>query len=293
MHFINNNNSVYCFVGCSRSAMATQKRCRPGQLAKVLKKIYFDIKSPGGFGGVQPLYREAKKSLTCYFTPAMVAKWLKVSQVYTLHKPAVKKFPRLPVVVDGPELQLQADLIDYLPLKAENDGYRYLLVVVDCFSRKAWVEPLKTKSASDVMVGLKLIMDRCGFVPEKFQTDLGKEFYNAPIEQYLTSLGVKHFSTNNAEIKAGLVERLNRTISTKLFRYLYHKGNRRWIDVIQDLITTYNNSPHRTLGFRPPDTVTKENADEFADVIYAKNKMRYLHKRIGTHTFKLGDYVRP
>ena len=173
--------------------MGNQKRCKPAQLGKVLKAIYFDIKSPGGFGGVQPLYREAKKRLTCELKPRMVAKWLRDAQVYTLHRPARKSFPRLPVVVDGSEIQLQADLIDYLPLKAENDGYRYLLVVVDCFSRKAWVEPLRTKSGLEVLDGFKAILSRCGFIPQKLQTDLGKEFYNAPMQQYLQSAGIQLF----------------------------------------------------------------------------------------------------
>lgn len=94
-------------------------------------------------------------------------------------------------------------------------------MVIDCFSRQAWAEPLKNKSGQEVVEALRAVFERCGFVLKSLQTDLGKEFYNQNVNDFLQSKDVKLFSTNNAEIKAGQVERLNRTISTKLFCYFH------------------------------------------------------------------------
>lgn len=211
--------------------MGKERKCKPVTYKKVFKKIYFDLSSPGGFSGVRQMYLEAKKHLNCKITQPMVENWLQSVPAYTLHKPIRKKFPRLPVIVAGPQQQMQADLIDFQSLSRFNDGYRYLLVVVDCFSRKAWVEPLKNKSGLEVAGALKILFDRCGLIPRSLQTDLGKEFYNQNVDGFLRTKNVKLFSTNNAEIKAGQVERLNRTISTKLFRYFTHAQSRRWINI--------------------------------------------------------------
>ena len=146
---------------------------KPKQLTSLLKKIYFDISQPGSFGGIQRLLKQVRSQTTKSVSEEDVRKFLEAQPAYTLHKPLRKKYPRLRFDVDGPEVQLQADLIDYHSIQDANDGFRYLLVIVDCFSRKAWVEPLRTKSALDVLAALKRVFERLGFVPQKFQTDSG------------------------------------------------------------------------------------------------------------------------
>ena len=70
---------------------------------------------------------------------------LEGSLAYTLHKPRRKNFPTAPVMVYGIDEQWAADLIEVQTLKSYNKGYRYLLTVIDVFSKYAWVRPLKER----------------------------------------------------------------------------------------------------------------------------------------------------
>lgn len=81
------------------------------------------------------------------------------------------------VLVNGIDKQFQADLVDMREYSADNDNVRYLLTCIDVFSKYAWVRCLETKTGQAVAEAFGDIL-REGRVPEKLQTDLGKEFYN-------------------------------------------------------------------------------------------------------------------
>jgi hypothetical protein len=65
----------------------------------------------------------------------------------------------------------------------------------------------------------------------------------------------------NDDIKAACVERFNRTLKTRMFRYFTARHTNRWLDVLQSLIESYNKSIHRSIGMAPND-VTRENSDQ-------------------------------
>ena len=78
-------------------------------------------------------------------------------ETYSLHRPRRKKFKRRLTYVPGPYHTLQADLVDYRAYNRVNSGYKYILVVVDCFSRFCWTRPLKYKRALDTSIALDSI----------------------------------------------------------------------------------------------------------------------------------------
>ena len=82
--------------------------------------------------------------------------------------------------------------------------------------------------------------------PEKLRTDKGTEFLNESFQQYLKKKNI-HFYTANNEPKAGVVERVNRTLKSKLYRYFTAFNSLRYIDVLQDLVDSYNNTYHRSI----------------------------------------------
>ena len=75
-----------------------------------------------------------------------VRDWLRKQQTYTLHKPIHNFFLRRKTVVAGIDTQWQADLADLSKLSKSNDKYRYLLCIIDVFSKCAWVVPIKDKT---------------------------------------------------------------------------------------------------------------------------------------------------
>ena len=109
-----------------------------------LKSLYGSFKTPGGFKGRESFFRYVK-SIHPQVTRKEINEFLLSSDTYTLHVPKrkPKKFRR--IFVKHPFYQLQLDLVDLLKYKKQNKGYAYCLNIVDCFSKKAWVFPLKTK----------------------------------------------------------------------------------------------------------------------------------------------------
>jgi hypothetical protein len=111
-----------------------------------LSSVYYDPKRPGGFGGVDRLYDDVKKEGKFAISRKKLKEWLMKQDAYTLHKPMRRHFKRNRVIVGGIDQQWQMDLADMQSMQKFNDGYRYLLVCIDVFSKYAWVVPLKNKT---------------------------------------------------------------------------------------------------------------------------------------------------
>lgn len=102
-----------------------------------------------------------------------------------IHKAARKNFLRRPVILKRIDDLWQADLIDMQNLKKYNNGYNYILVVIDCFSKYAWTEPLKSKNKEDVTHAFQHIVTVSHRVPVNLQTDSGKEFYSTTFQTFM------------------------------------------------------------------------------------------------------------
>ena len=135
---------------------------------------------------------------------------------YTLHKPRRRRFPTLPVLVFNMYEQWVADLVEVQNISKYNKGMRYLLMVIDAFSKYAWVEPIKTKTGKAVTEAFEKIL-KCakGRKPLNLQTDDGKEFYNSTFAALMKQKNIHHFSTSG-DTKASIVERFNRTFKERL-----------------------------------------------------------------------------
>ena len=180
-----------------------------------MREVYFDPKRVGSYGGVG-------------------AEWLSEQDAYTLHKPARRHFKRRRVIVGGIHQQCHADLVDLTKVKKDNDGMTFLLTVIDVFSKVAWCVPMKNKSAASLVAALDTTFSK-GW-PQTLQTDQGLEFLNKSVQALLKKHGIHHFSTHNAETKASVVERFNRTLKTRMWRYFTKHQTWRYIDVLQDLV---------------------------------------------------------
>jgi transposase InsO family protein len=222
-----------------------------------LRQIYRDPRDAGSFGGIDKLFRSAQAK-DLHVSRDNVKNYLKTDDVYTLHKPARKRYIRNQTIVGNIDRQWQADLVEKTKTSRHNKGTRYLLTVIDCFSKFAWVIPTKSKSGKDVLDAFqKLFFESAPRKPKLLQTDKGKEFVNSKVQSYLRSLGVKHFSTNS-EMKASMVERFNRTINSLIERYLTANQTERYIDVLQDLVNNYNHSYHSVIEMKPVDVKPKD-----------------------------------
>ena len=254
-------------------------------MADLLKTVYYDPASEGSFGGKNRLKEAVFNTTGVKLPDRQVSEWLAGEESYTLHKAARVNYKRNRVIVYGVDRQFQADLVDMSMYSKENDNIKYMFTCIDVFSKYAWVRVLKTKTGPEVASVFESILKE-GRVPLKIQTDRGKEFFNKYFQKLLCKHNIHHFATGS-ELKASVVERFNRTIKTRMWRYLTAANSKRYVDTIQDLVTSYNNSHHRSIKMRPID-VSRENEDTVFKTLYG---LKDVNDQI-VFKYKIGDTVR-
>ena len=113
---------------------------------------YYDLQKASAFSGAHSFQKVAMSPL----------KSLKSQNVYILHEPGRRRFPRRKTIAPGANFQMQADLIDFSSLKQYNDNFKYILVVIDVFSKKGFISFLKTKTSSEVIRAFEEVLPKVG-----------------------------------------------------------------------------------------------------------------------------------
>ncbi|XP_028404004.1 uncharacterized protein LOC114526613 [Dendronephthya gigantea] len=216
-----------------------------------LSSVYYDPKRPGGFGGVNRLYDDVKNAGKFRISRKKIKQWLMEQDTYTLHKPLHRNFKRNRTIMGGIDQFWQMDLADLQSIQKFNDGYRYLLVCIDVFSKYAWVISLKNKTGPSLVEAFKIILSS-GLKPEKIMTDQGTKFLNRHFRALKNEEDIELYNAYN-ETKASIVERLICTLSAKMWRYFTVKKTMRYIDMLPDLVNSYNHSVHRSIKMKPAD----------------------------------------
>ena len=165
--------------------------------------------------------------------------------------------------------------MDVSNIKDENDGYCFLLTCIDVFSKKAWALPLKNKSGKTVLEAFKKIVSDTK--PLRLQVDKGSEFYNKEFLNYCKTNNIRIYSTNS-ELKACVVERFNRTLKEKKYRYFTHIDSKKYIDVLDELVISYNNTYHRSIK-RTPNQVKKADEAEIFQNLYKYKKEKAINSQ--------------
>lgn len=221
---------------------------------------------------------------------------------YTLHKEYKRPRLRNPYYVHFKRQQVQADLIHVDDLAERNDGVRYLLALIDAFTRKLWVLPLPNKSGRTVREAFKQWLFVIEQPPRSIFFDRGKEFVNRWVTGLLRGRGIRTLFPKS-DIKAGTVERVNRSIQNLLYKYLSDRETFRYLEVLPDLVATYNDRPHRSLdGLTPNQAEAPQNTllvrdlhrrryDRLERRRAAKLRSARRHSRPATR-IQVGDTVR-
>ena len=202
-----------------------------------------------------------------------------------LHRPARKNYTRRRVVMRGLDETWQADLVDMSAYARYNNGYKYLLTIIDIFSKYAWVIPTRTKSGKDVTDAMISVFKK-GRVPRKLHVDRGKEFYNHEFKALMQRYDITLYSTFS-NLKASICERFNRTLKGKMWKQFSLRGTYKWMDIVNDLLLDYNNTKHRTIGMKPKDVTTRNSANLLRNV-YGRLRVNRTRKI----KFKVGEKVR-
>jgi len=140
---------------------------------------------------------------------------------------------------------MQSDLIDVSDISKYNEGVKYLLVVIDVFSRYVYLHPLKTKNALTVTNAMQNILTEINPKPEIIMSDQGSEFISLSFGNLMKENNITHELRPVGDHKSlGVIDRFVRTLRELINKYLTSRKTNKYIDVLKDLVYNYNNSYH-------------------------------------------------
>ena len=196
-----------------------------------------------------------------------------------LHKPIIRKFEKRKVYSTFKDNIWGVDLADMQLLSKYNKGIRFLLCVIDIFSKYAWVVPLKDKKGISIVKAFQIILKQSNKKPNKIWVDKRSEFYNAYFKKWLRDNDIVMYSTHN-EGKSIVAERFIRTLKSKIYKYITSISKNVYIDKLDDILDEYNNTYHTTVKMKPINV--KDNT-------YINTDKKINNKN---PKFKVGDHVR-
>ena len=254
-----------------------------------IEKSYEKIKNPGSFGGIKKIYDELKKNYK-KIKKDDVKNFLGQQDEYTLHKPIKRKFERNKVIVSDIDEVWQMDLVDMKAFQNENNKVTFILTVIDVFSKYAWGRMLLNKKAETVLDAIESIIKTSKRKPKKIHTDQGTEFFNIHSKKFFEKENIKHYYTKSY-LKASIVERFNRTLKDKMWRYFTSIQAKKYYDKFDEFFISYNSSYHRSIKMSP-NNVKKSNSDEVFKNLYDFDKKEGEYRTDVKIHFKKGDFVR-
>ena len=169
-----------------------------------------------------------------------------------LHKPIIMKFEKRKVYSTFTDNIWGVDLADMPLLSKYNKGIRFLLCVIDIFSKYARVVPLKDKKGISIVKAFQIILKQSNKKTNKIWVDKGSEFYNAYFKKWLRDNDIVMYSTHN-EGKPVIVERFIKTLKSKIYKYMTSISENVYIDKLDDIVDEYNNTYHTTIKMKPID----------------------------------------
>ena len=151
-----------------------------------------------------------------------------------------------------------------------NEGIRFLLCVIDNFSKYAWVVPLKDKKGISIAAAFQSILKQSNRKQNNSWVDKSSEFYNASFKKWLRDNDIVMYSPNN-ERKSVVAERF---IRSKIYKYMTSISKNVYIDKLDDIVDEYNSTYHTAIKLKPIDVkdntyinTDKETNDKVGDSV--------------------------
>ena len=249
---------------------------------KELKRKYLKAGDPLYMAGIQRIKNHYKKKLSIDEIRDFLAK----SRTYTIHY-EFKNTIHNPYYIRRLREMIQIDLIEITKISESNNGYKYILVAIDCFSRFVWARLLMSKKADEVLSSLKDILEETGKV-ESICSDRGKEFVNSKMKKFLSDKGIKLIHPYTST-HAHFVERVQATLQSLIYKHITRKNDFKFYDKLQDFVKTYNKRKHRMTKLSPSEGDKKENSLHIQEM---QEDYRRKIKPTEKVKFEVGDQVR-
>ena len=248
---------------------------------KILKNRAFDIAKDPKYDGYQ---RGLASMVYKFFDKKSSESGVKLippneQLANELHKPSIRKFEKRKVYSTFKDNIWAVHLADMQLLGKYNKGIRFLLCVIDIFSKYAWVVPLKDKKGISIVEAFQIILKQSNRKPNKIWVDKGSEFYNTYFKKWLGDNNIVEYSTHN-EGKSVVAERFIRTLKGKIYKYMTSISKNVYIDKLDNIVDEYNNKYYTTIKMKPIDV--KDNT--------YSNASKEINNK--DPKFKVDDHVR-
>ena len=262
-------------------------------IEKDLKVNYNIPGHPIAFSGINNVYDYYKGKISYN----KIKEILSGVENYTLHR-EYKRGQRNPSYSHFKRNQWQMDLVDIQELAEANNNIRYLLTVIDTFTRFAWARLLKNKRGATVLEAFKSIMQSCVDKPKSISCDRGTEFHNEQFKKYCIENEIVLY-TPDSSIHGAYIERFNRTLQSLIYKFMTENETHRFIDklnpdgtltnIFTQLMHTYNNRKHRMIGTTP--TIAENDSNSHINI---RLKLSEYYEKIKPkkRIFNIGETVR-
>ena len=211
-------------------------------MIKKLEKLYKEY----GFIGRNALYTLAKKS-GLNVTMNDIVNFLDKQEVHQIHTRKTRKQTiTSAIVAPNSNFYYQMDLLDMQGYKG-NEGYNYVLMLIDIFDRRLCAKPLKTKRSSEILPALQQCIRKLGRKPVSITSDNGGEFLGS-LDKWLTDNNILHITARVGDHnQLGIIDRVTRTLKEKMYKSFTADGNYKWKSKLASLVNAYNHTPHSAL----------------------------------------------
>jgi hypothetical protein len=239
---------------------------------KILKQAFYSTST--GFSSADKLYKRLKPTYP-ELTLKEVKEFVKNQYTSQVNAPIRKQKKFNSIIAYHPKECYQMDIMVYDRYAFNN--YKYILVIVDVYSRYAQARAMTTRAMSTVMKNIKDIMDEMG-IPKNINCD--NEFNKHEFNKYAQDNKITmHYSQPDELNKNAIVERLNYTISSRIMKWRTGSGRYDWNKVLPEIMDNYNTDYHSTIKTTP------------YDVFFGKDVNHQTINKVDSK-FNVGDRVR-
>ena len=248
----------------------------------MLSQVYSNIRNPGSFSSVQALSAEANVSVE------KAKRYLSSTKTYRKFRPKGRQSHRAKIKVHSIGHIFQSDLFVLQDISWHNNGNKYIVLVVDCFSHRIWAKAIKRKTGLEVSQSLNQIFseieqDNLKTPVSLLGTDLGQEYWNQEANAVYEKHKVYHFALRSP-LKASMAELHGKLLLNRLSKFMHFNESKRWIDNLQDCVHALNKRKLKRLNHKTPESITFQNQNECLPFIknYQVNPV---------YKFEIGDKI--
>lgn len=196
-----------------------------------------------------------------------IADFLRKNESSSLFRQVRHKFPRRRIKAYFPFQLMMTDTINYRNYGGpENNKFKYIMVLVDVFSKRAFTAPMRRMRDFDATIAMESMLAKLPDIPKSIVSDLGTEYYNSKMRALFDRFGIRHYSIRGPH-KACIAERFIKTLKGRLEKYFWKSKSHKWIDVLDQFVDNYNNTYHRSIRMAP-NQVSEVNRKQVFQNLY-------------------------